>query len=121
MVVRQNFVFLCHLWERLYKSDQKKGVPVDGTNWRAARIPLPNGRRYSENDSDNAPVRETWGMLLTVHSTVGLSNAEIVRAVQQGLRGGELLAVMKQVLEYKEEFGHWTRFVKEKVAELGFQ
>ena len=121
MVVRQNFVFLCHLWERLYKSDQKKGVPVDGRNWRAARIPLPNGRRYSENDSDNAPVRETWGMLLTVHSTVGLSNAEIVRAVQQGLRGEELLAVMKQVLEYKEEFGHWTRFVKEKVAELGFQ
>jgi hypothetical protein len=24
MVVRQNFVFLYHLWERLYKSDQKK-------------------------------------------------------------------------------------------------
>jgi hypothetical protein len=27
MVVRQNFVFLYHLWERLYKSDQKKGCP----------------------------------------------------------------------------------------------
>ena len=27
IVVRQNFVFLYHLWERLYKSDQKKGCP----------------------------------------------------------------------------------------------
>ena len=53
-------------------------------------------------------------MLLTVHTNVGSSNAEIVRAIQQGLRGDDLLAVMKQVVEYKEEFGQRTRFVKQR-------
>jgi uncharacterized protein YmfQ (DUF2313 family) len=60
-------------------------------------------------------------MLLTVHANIGSSNAEIACAVQQRMRGEKLLAVMKQVAEYKEELGQRTRLVKQKVEELGFQ
>ena len=120
LAVRQNYVFLDHLWGKLYNTTRKQGVPIEVRNWQAARIPLPNGKRYVETEETTATVRETWGMLLTVHSTVGLGNSEMIRAVEQGLRGDQLLAIMKDMPDYTQEFGVWTEFIRKTTEKLGF-
>ena len=87
-----------------------------------ARKPLPDGSRLAVEPE--GPVAKAaggrHGVLVTFHTTIGLSNSQTVQAIEAGVRGQQLVAVMRDIPLYLDEFTRWKEHFQQKTEELGF-
>ena len=97
-----------HLWNVLYVQKPKYSGNVKQMNAAYARVrrALPDGSPFAaepEAPADKAAVYR-HGVLVTFHTTIGLSNSQTVQAIEAGVRGQQLVAVMRDIPLYLDEF-----------------
>jgi hypothetical protein len=113
-----------HLWSVLYVQKPKSFKDVKQMNdaYARARKALPDGSPFvvePEAPPDKATVYR-HGVLVTIHTTIGLANSPTVRAIEAGVRGQQLVAVMRDIPVYLDEFTRWKEHFRNKAEALGF-
>ena len=124
--VQTNWAFIHHLWSVLYVSKPKcvGNVKQMNATYARARRPLPDGSPFPvepEASPEAAAAVGRHGVLVTFHTTIGLSNSHTVQAIEAGVRGQQLVAVMRDIPLYLDEFSRWKEHFRKTAEELGFK